>query len=135
MNPVRIVASRNLEIFPAGRAASDEHSVKSLLKQITHAVHGRVVANIDAHVEDRVDLLHEDSFRKPESRDIRPHESAGLIELVDNCDLVPEREQVVGYSKRSRTGAHARDTPAVFLFWNLRKQMLDFAAKICRYTL
>ncbi len=55
-----------VEILPVWRAAPDEHRVESLCQQIAHARDGRVVPDVDAHVEDVTDLLVEHARRQAE---------------------------------------------------------------------
>ena len=50
-------APGEIQILPVRRAAADEHRVESLREQVAHARDGRVVPDVDAHVEDVADLL------------------------------------------------------------------------------
>jgi hypothetical protein len=73
----RCRAAGDVQVLALRRAAADEDGVVALAQQPAHAVDGRVVAQVDAHVEDVVDLLVEHGGRQPERRDVRAHEAAG----------------------------------------------------------
>ena len=62
VDAVRIVAAGDIEILAARRAAADEDRVETLVQQRLHAVDRRVVADLDAHVEDVVDLFRQALF-------------------------------------------------------------------------
>src|SRR5579872_498401 len=63
VNAVGIVAAGNVEFFAARRAGADEDGVEAFVQQRSHAFDGRVVADVDAHVEDLVDFLVENVGR------------------------------------------------------------------------
>ena len=55
---VGVVAAGNLELLALGRAAADEHGVVlAAVEQRLQALDRRVVADVDAHVDDVADLL------------------------------------------------------------------------------
>src|ERR1051325_971718 len=100
MDAVGIMASGNFEIFPARRARADEDSVVSLGKQRLHAADGRIVMDPDAAVQDHVDFFVKYGFRQPERWNIRSHETAGLVNFLENVDFVAKRQQVIGDGER-----------------------------------
>ena len=110
---VAVVPARDVELLPLRRAAADEHRVVPLGEQCLEARHRRVVAHVDAHVDDVVDFLVEHGGRKPEGRNVEAHEPAGLLVLLVDHDLVAERHQVVRDRERRRAGADQRDALAV----------------------
>ena len=59
-------APGEIEILSVRRAAPDEHGVESLREQIAHARDGRVVPDVDAHVEDVAHLFVEHARRQSE---------------------------------------------------------------------
>ena len=63
VNAIGVVAAGDVQILAARRAAADEDRVEALRQQRLHAVDGRVVADVDAHVENLVDLVHRARFR------------------------------------------------------------------------
>ena len=116
VDAVGIVAPGNVEILTARRARADEDGIEACGEQRLHAGDRRVVMNLDAAVENHVDLFVEDVFRQPERRNVRPHQTAGLVELLEDLDLIAERQQVIGDGERCGTGADQRDAFAVLLF-------------------
>ena len=98
-------------------------------------VMARVVANVDAHVEDLVDLVHQNAFGQAERRDVGAHQAAGLVVLFEDHDFVAERHQVVRDGERCRAGADAGDALAVFLAGDFRKAIRDVVAQVGRDAL
>src|SRR5262249_55641490 len=96
VDAVGLVTPGDVEIFTARRAAADEDGVVAFVDQGFHAFDGGVVANVDAHIKDRVALIGEDLFREAEGRDIRPHQAAGFSVFFENGDGITVRHQVVG---------------------------------------
>ena len=100
---VGVVAARNLELLALGRAAADEDRVELLgVEQRLQAVDRRVVAHLDAHVDDVADLFVEDLFGQAERGDVDAHQAAGTRQLLEDRDLVAERHQIVGDGQRRR---------------------------------
>ena len=90
------LAAGQFEILATRRAAADEDGVPVLRQQRLHAVDLRVVADIDAHVDDHGNLFVQHAGRQAERRDVGSHQAAGLIELFKDGDVVAERHEVVG---------------------------------------
>ena len=103
-----------------------------LVEQRLQAVDRRVVANLDAHVDDVADLFVEDLFREPERRDVDAHQPAGPRQLLENRDLVAERHEIVGDRQRGRSGADEPDFLAVLHRRRRRQEVLDLVAIVGR---
>jgi hypothetical protein len=73
----------------------------------------RVQAQVDAHANDRADLVVEHRLRQPERRDVGAHQAAGFAPLLEDRDFVAERHQVVRHGQRGAAGADQRDLLAV----------------------
>ena len=100
------------------------------VEQRLQAVDRRVVAHVDAHVDDVADLFVEDLLGQAEGRDVDAHQAAGARQLLEDRDLVAERHQVVGDRERRRAGADERDLLAVLRRGRRRQQVLDLAAMV-----
>src|SRR5262249_12208416 len=132
----RLLAPGDVELLAARRARPDEDRVEALVvEERLHAVHGRRVADVDAHVGDHRDLLVEHALRQPERGDVRAHEAARLGELLEDRDAVAERHEVVGDGQRRRPGADAGDAAAVPLAGRARQPPRDVAAQVRGDTL
>ena len=95
------------------------------------AVDRRVVADVDAHVEDVADLLVEDLLGQAERRDVDAHQAAGPRQLLEDRDLVAERHQVVGDRERRRARRRCSATRLPFFsIGRRRQQVLDVAAMV-----
>ena len=115
VDAIRVVAAGDVEILAARRAAADEDSVEALAEQLLHAVDRRVVADIDAHVENRRRSPRRSTLLgQAERGNVGAHQPARLVQLFENRDFVAERQQIVGDRERRRTGADAGDALAVF---------------------
>jgi hypothetical protein len=99
--------------LPRGAPLPYKDGVETLAQQRLHALHGRVVANLHAHIQDVVDLFAKHLLRQPERRDIGTHQPARLILLFKNRDLIAQRHQIVRHGERSRARARQRDAFAV----------------------
>ncbi len=66
-------------------------------------------------LEDHRRLFLEHLLGQAERGDVRAHQPAGLVVLLEDGDLVAERHEVVGDGERGRTRADARDALAVLL--------------------
>ena len=111
-----LLAARQIELLALGCAAADEHRVEPAGgEQLLQALDARVVADLGAHPGDVADLLVDDGLGQPECRDVGAHQAARLVPLLEDHDLVAERQQVVGDRERRRPGADAGDTLAVLL--------------------
>ena len=84
----------------------------------------RAVTDLGAHVDDVADLFGEHGLGQTEGRDVRAHETARHLPLLEDHDFVAERQQVVGDRERRRTRADARDALAVLLPRD-RRQAVD----------
>ncbi len=107
VNAIGIVTAGNVEFLAARRAAADEDRVEAFGQQRLHALDGRVVADLDAHVEDLVDLVRQHALGQAERRDVGAHQAAGLVVLFEHDDFVAERHQVVRDGERGRPRADA----------------------------
>ena len=125
VDAVRIVTARDVELLAARRAGADENRVEAFVEQRLHAVDGRVIANVDAHIEDLVDLVIEHVRGQTERRNVSAHQSAGLAVLFEHHDFVAQRQKVVGDGERCGARADAGDALSVFLRWDLRQQLAE----------
>ena len=128
----RVPAPREVQLLAPGSARAYEDRVVVLFQQCRQAVDRTVEAQIHPHVGDVLNLLPQHLARKPEFGDVRPHQPAGLGQLLEDRDFVPERHEVVGEGQRSGPGADARDALAVLLGGNLREEGADIVAEIGR---
>ena len=109
-------AAGELELLALGRAAADEHRVETArLEQLAHAVDARVVADLRSHLLDVADFFGQHRFREAERRDVRAHQAARLVPLLEDHDFVAERQQVVGDRERRWARADAGHLLAVLL--------------------
>ena len=116
MYAVAVVTPRNLEILAARRAGADEHRVElAAVEQLFHALDTMVQLQVDAHVDDVVDLFIENRGRQTEARDVRAHQSACGIERFEDRDLVAEGSKIVGHGQRRTAAADQRDLLSVAL--------------------
>ena len=127
---VRIVPARQAQLLAARRAGADEDGVEALLQQPLHALDGRVVPNVHAHVQDVVDFLPQHFGGQAELRNVRPHEAARPVVLLEDRDLVAEGHEVAGDSQRRGARAHAGDPLPVLLLWDLREAGRDIASEV-----
>ena len=98
-------------------------------------VNRRVVADLDAHVENLVDLVHENAFGQAERGDVGAHQAAGPVVLFEHDDFIAEGHQVVGDGERGRARADTGDALSVFLAGDLGKAVRDVVAQIGRDAL
>ena len=101
--------------LPRGAPVPTKTASKSCCEQAAQARHRGVVAEVDAHVDDRGDLLVEHLGGQAERRDVGAHQAAGLIVLLEDDHLVAERHEVVRDRERRGPGADAGDALAVLL--------------------
>ena len=133
---IGVVPSRNVELLALRRAAPDKHRIElAAVEQRLEAVHRRVVADLDAHVDDVADFFVEDLLGEPERGDVDAHQAAGPRQLLENRHLVAERREVVGHRQRRRTGADEPDLLAVRDRRRRRQEMLDLVAIVRRDAL
>ncbi len=107
-----LLTTREIQILSTGRTRPDEHCVVTLSEQRLKALNRRVVAEIDAHVDDRSDLFLENLFREPKRRNV-DRMTARLIPLLEDGDRIAEWHQVVRDREGCRARSNARDTLAV----------------------
>ncbi len=91
-----VVATGDVQFLAARGADTDEDRVEAFREQRPQAGHGRVVADLDAHVEDDLRLVFEHFVRQTELGDVRTHQAARLGELLEHHDLVAEWQEVIG---------------------------------------
>ena len=135
MDAIGFVAARDIEILAARGTGADEYGVVVLfvvVEQSAQAWDGCVVADVDAHVDDRAAFFIDDAAGQAERGDVRAHEAAGLFGLLEHGDLISERHQIVGHGERCGTRAHARDVLAVLARGNGRQQVSVLALEIGR---
>jgi hypothetical protein len=97
---IGLVSARDVQLFALRRAAADKYRIELLrVDELLQAVDRRVVAHLDAHVDDVADLLVEDALRKPERRNVDAHQSAGTRQLLENRHLIAKRHQIVGHGQ------------------------------------
>ena len=122
--------AREVEFFAPRGTAADEDRVEALFEQRTEARDGRVVPDIDTHVEDHLRLLVEHLRGEAERRDVRPHQPAGFVMLLEDRDGVPEWQEVVRHGERGRAGSDAGDPLPVLFFRHARQAIGDVAAQV-----
>jgi hypothetical protein len=128
--PISFAWPKDVELLAAGRAHADEDGVEALFEQGVQARDRRLVANLDAHVQDDLGLVVEHLGREAELGDVRSHQSAGLGELLEHDDLVAERHEVVGDSEPRGARADAGDSPAVLLGRDDGQALADVAPEV-----
>ena len=112
--------------LPFGAPLPTKTASNSLrVEQRLEAVDRRVVAHLDAHVDDVADLFVEDLFGQAERRDVDPHQAAGPRQLLEDRHVIAERHQIVGHRQRRRAGADERHLLAVLLPRRLRQPIAD----------
>ena len=125
-------AAGQVQFLALRRAAADEYRIEAAgLEQLAHAVDARVVADLRAHLLDVADLLGEHRLGQPEGGDVRPHQAAGHVPLLEDDDFVAERQQVVRHGQRSGACADARDALAVLHGWDQRQAAGDVVLVVC----
>jgi hypothetical protein len=90
----RLLAAGNFEVLAARRAGADEHRVVAFRQDRLEALHLAAEAFLNAHVDDAVDLLVEHLLRQAERGDVGPHETAAFGVLLEQRDVIAERQQV-----------------------------------------
>jgi hypothetical protein len=99
--------------------------------ELPEALDTRAVTDLGAHVDDVADLFGEHGLGQTEGRDVRAHETARHLPLLEDHDFVAERQQVVGDRERRRSRADARDALAVLLPRD-RRQAVDDGILVVR---
>ena len=130
VNPVRVPPPGDLQFLPLRGPRPDEEGVVVLFQEGGQAVDRAVEAQVHPHVGDVLDLFPEDLARQPELGDVRPHQTAGRRQLLEDRDFVPQRHQVVCDGERGGPGADARDALPVLLFGNVRQEGPDVVPEI-----
>ena len=131
VDPVGVRAAGKAQFLSLGRAGPDEDRVEAAAgEQLAHAGDRRAEPEVRAHVDDVADLLVEHLRRQPERRNVRAHQAAGRRELLEDHDLVADRQQVVRDGERRRAGADAGDALAVLLRRRLRQPRRDVVAQV-----
>ena len=130
---IGVVPARDVELFALGRAAADKHGVElAAVEKRLEAVHRRVVADLDAHIDDVADFFVEDLLGQTERRDVDAHQPARPRQFLEDGDGVAERHQIVGDRQRGRTGADEADLLAVLDRRRSRDEVLDLVAIVRR---
>src|SRR5215472_14214727 len=109
----RLRATRNVEIAPARRTATDKDRVPIVTEQALQTFDVFAKAGFDTHFEDQVAFLVGDRLRQPEARDLGPHHAAALDVAVEHHAVVSERHQISSDGQRGRPGTDKRDALAV----------------------
>jgi hypothetical protein len=125
-----VVASRQIKLLAAWRAHADKNRVKIFLQQRTHARNGRVVTNVDAHVQDDLGLFVEHSSGQAEFGNVRAHETAGYAVLLEDHDFVTERHEVVGDGERRGPRPDASNALAVLFAGNDGQSVSDVVSQV-----
>ena len=133
---VGVVTAGDVQLLALRRAASDEDRVELVaVEQRLQAVHRRVVADLDAHVDDVADFLVEDVFGQAERGNVDAHQPAGPRQLLENRHLVAERREVVGDRERGGARADEPDLLAVRDRRRFRQQVLHLVTIVRRDAL
>src|SRR5208282_1827332 len=109
----RFVATGDVEVAAARRAAADENRVKPFGQQRLHAVDALAADKGDAEIEDVVAFLVDHAFRQAEFRNLRAHHAAGRRVQVKHDAVVTHRREVARHGERSGAAADQRDALAV----------------------
>ena len=118
--------------LPRGAPVPTKIASKPSAEQRLHAGDVGVVANLDAHVENLVDLVHENGFRQAKGRDVGAHQAARPVVLFEHDDFVAQGHQVVRDRERGRPRADTGDALSVFLAGDLGKAIRDVVAQVGR---
>ena len=102
VDAVGIVAAGQISSLPRGAPVPTKTASKPSFSSAFRLLDRRVVADVDAHVENRADLVVQHFFRQPERRNVGAHQPAGLVVLFEDGDFVAERQQIVGDGERCR---------------------------------
>src|ERR1700722_8601522 len=135
MDAIGVMTAGDVELFSARRSRADKDRIEALAEQRPHAMNGRVVSNLNSHVEDLVDLVHENAFGQAEGGNVGAHQSAGPVVLFEEDNFVAQRHQVVRDRERGRSRADTCDALSVFLAGDLGKTIGDVVAQIGRHAL
>ena len=94
-----------------------------------------VELQIDAHIDDVVDLFVEDLGRKAETRNIGTHQSARRVECLEDRHLVAQRSKIVGDRQRRTAATDERHLLAITPLGPFRQPCRDVLAMIGRNSL
>ncbi len=130
VDPVALVAPGNVEILASRRAGADEHRIEVLFEEAPKARDRRVEPEVDAHVDDGRDLLVEHLRGEAERRDVRAHQAARGLVLLEDHHVVAEGHQVVGDGQRRRPRSDADDSPSVLAGRDQGQPVGDIAPQI-----
>jgi hypothetical protein len=130
-----VMSSRQVELLPARSTDADEYGVKALSEKTLEARDGSVVANVDSHVENHPRLFFENLFGQAKRGDVRAHQSAGLVVLLEDRDLVAERHEIIGDGERRRSRADAGNSSSILLAWNGGQPVADVPSQVARDAL
>ena len=99
-------------------AGADEHCLKAVLEQLVDGLglaDDGVVYDLDAHCLEVIDLGSNDLLRKTELRNTVNKNTAGLVESLEDGDVIAHLAQIARAGEGSRAGADDRDTVTVGL--------------------
>ena len=109
----RFLATGDVELAAARRAAADEDRVVAVGEQRLHAVDPRPAAELDAEVEHVAALLVDHRVGQAELGNLRAHHPARLGVALEHDAVVAERSEVARDRQRRGARADERDALAV----------------------
>ncbi len=114
-----VVATRQVQLFSARSADAHEDGVELIVQQRLQTGHRGVVADVHPHVENHAGLFFQHLFGETKRRDVRAHQAAWLVELLEDRHLVAQRHQIVRDRERGGPRSDAGNSLAVLLVRNL----------------
>ncbi len=131
MNAIGLLAARETELLALRRAAADEDRVEpAAVEEFLEALDAVAEPEIDAHVDDVADLIGDDRFRQAKRRDVRQHQSARLLERLEDRHFVAKGHQIVRNGEGSRACTDAGDALAVPDLGRARQAVGDVIAQV-----
>src|SRR5689334_25098604 len=109
------LATWNIEVSAARRAAADEDGIEALVEHGLQAFNTLTDAQLRFEVEDVADLFINDRFRQPKFRNLRAHHATRERVRLEDHHLVAERQQVACDGKRGGPRTDTRDARAIAL--------------------
>ena len=113
----RFLASGQIEVTAARRAASDKDRIPGLRDQGLHRIDALVAPKINAQGKDVAGLFVDDRLGQTKTRDLGPHETAGLLLAFKHRDLIALGGQIARHGQRSRARADAGNLLAIAWQW------------------
>ena len=110
----RFLASWQLKIASAWRAATDEHCVVIFGKQRVHRLDALATFEGDAEIEDVARLFIDHRLRQAKAWNLGADEATRFRLAIKHRDVIAERRQIAGNGERRGSRADARDALAIF---------------------